>query len=90
MALSDLKKTLGKKAMKAMSSPQAMQLMSDPRFQKVMMDALQMQATARKRWRSTTDTLARQLNLATSKEMTRLQRQVRDLEKKLKSLEKTE
>ena len=47
-----------------------------------------MQAKASKQWKGYTATFAKQFNLATTKDVKKLKRQIRDLEKQLKKTEK--
>ena len=89
MPLSTIRKKALEKLTGLMTSDRAMQLMADPRAQKLMMTAFRVQAQISGTVNRTVAIAAKQLNLATRKDISELKRKVRSLENQLKKVQNT-
>ena len=80
MALKDL---LMKQGMKLMQDPRFMKLMQDERVMKAVMNAMQLRGKMQETFDQRVERIAKTFNLATQKEVKRLERMLRKMEREL-------
>ena len=81
--MADLKDFLTKKGMELMQDPRVAKLMQDERGSKGMMQAIQLRGKVQEQFEKGVEDIAGALNLATTKEIKDLKRQMKKMEREL-------